>query len=162
MVAAAIVRSDNISGTRGKYLLCQLWTLLAQPTAQMLSKPLAPRSVWTHQPSFLAEWTGSSESYCLLALSAFVGVNRWSDCEFFPVKWDLSTIIHSFPVWGAEPTSGAFGNRYRSEAAELWLLFSLCRNTREPWNTEQHLVCEPHRGGEASRKTLAFVNISTT
>lgn len=68
---------------------------------------------------------------------------------FFSVKWDLSTIIHSFPVWGGEPALGAFGNRYWFWAEKPWLLFPLCQNTQEPpWtrNTEQHLVCELNWG----------------
>lgn len=121
----------------------------------MLSKPLAPPSVfgsvnkrvWGPIVSAPRQKKNTpSDCWCRQ-------IERlWFFSFLFSVKWDLSTIIHSFPVRGAEPALGAFGNRYWFE---LWLLLPLCQNTQEPrWtrNAEQHLVCELNWGRHARGK----------
>lgn len=134
----------------------------------MLSKPLALQSVRTHRPSlWQCEWEGF-KSYCLCTvtkkppLHLSVSTDKAIAILIFSVKWDLSTIIYSFPVFVCV---GCFWQQILVGAEELWLLFSLCQNTQEPprtQNTEQHLVCELSRGRHTRGKMLTFVNIFTT
>lgn len=87
----------------------------------MLSKPLALQSVRMHRPSF---WQCERAGFeVLLSLHrdkkkkktlciCWCRQIKWLWFRFFSAKWDPSAIIHSFPVWGAEPALGAFGSRY--------------------------------------------------
>lgn len=106
-MVAPIVKMANITSIRGKYLLCQLWTAAHSTDAIKASGTAVSLNAST---KFLAVWTSGFEVLLSPLCICWCWQIKW--LWFFSVKWDLSTIIHSFPVWGAELALGAFGNRY--------------------------------------------------
>ena len=113
---------------------------------------------------FLAEWTSGLKSYCLGAVTKQTPKKR-----HLLVLTDKVIVIYifsqwsgpfplSFPEWGAGACVGAFGNWYWFELRSRDYYSHYARTHR----SSTWCVSRTERETYAARKTLSFVNISTT